>query len=76
MLTFLFKFSSVLLTIHSLRDDTKCLIEHIPGAPVKSFKTLEWATAFYLDAKDKEKVASVRNPGDVARFSPDEDAIQ
>jgi hypothetical protein len=68
--------SSVLLTFHSLRDDIKSLIEHVPGARHKSFKTLEQATAHYLHAKRSGKVGCVRNPGDVAKFGPDADAIQ
>jgi hypothetical protein len=70
------KSSTPLLTVYSLRDNIRCLTDYVPGARYKSFKTLEQATAFYLDAKRSGKVEYVRNPGDVARFGPDEDAIQ
>jgi len=70
------KSSTPLLTVYSLRDDIRCLTDYVPGAHYKSFRTLEQATAFYLDAKRSGKVEYVHNPGDVARFGPDEDAIQ
>ena len=60
----------------SFRDDVRCLVERVPGAGHKSFKTLESANAFYLHAKNKGKVCSIRNPGDAARYGPDEDAVQ
>ena len=61
---------------NSLRDDVRCLTDHVPGARYKSFKTLEQATAFYLDAKHSRKVGYVCNPGDVVKFGPDEAAVQ
>jgi len=73
---FLLKSSTPPLMFYSLRDNIRCLVDHVPGARHKSFKTLEQATAFYLDAKRSRKVEYIRNPGDVARFGPDEDAIQ
>lgn len=60
----------------SFRDDIKCLVEHVPGAVHKSFKTLEPANAFYLDAKKRGNVRYIRNPGDAARYGPDDDAVQ
>ncbi|KIK02722.1 hypothetical protein K443DRAFT_44305, partial [Laccaria amethystina LaAM-08-1] len=57
------------------KDNIRCLTDYVPGAHYKSFRALEQATAFYLDAKRSGKVEYVRNPGDVARFGPDEDAI-
>ena len=60
----------------SFRDDVRCLVERVPGAAHKSFKTLEPANAFYLRAKNQGKVRYIRNPGDAARYGPDEDAVQ
>ena len=60
----------------SFRADERCLVERVPGAVHKSFKTLEQANTFYLYAKNKGKVHSICNPGDAARYGPDEDAVQ
>ena len=74
---FLFEPSSARsMTSSSFRDDIRCLVEHVPGAVHKSFKTLELANAFYVNAKNKGKVRYIRNPGDAARYGPDEDAVQ
>jgi viroplasmin and RNaseH domain-containing protein len=54
----------------------KRLTDGVSGAVYKSFKTLEQASAFYLDAKENGRVRCVRNPGDAARFGPEKDAIQ
>lgn len=54
----------------------KCLTDGVSGTIYKSFKTLEQASAFYLHAKEKGHVHCVCNPGDAARFGPNEDAVQ
>lgn len=54
----------------------KRLTDGVSGSVYKSFKTLEQASAFYLDAKENGRVRCVRNPGDAARFGPEKDAIQ
>jgi len=73
----LFKSSSARSMISSSpRDDVRCLVDHVPGAVHKSFKTLEPATAFYLHAKKEGNVHYIRNPGDAVRYGPDEDAVQ
>ena len=60
----------------SFRDDVRCLVECVPGAVHKSFKTLEPANTFYLHTKNKGKVRSIHNPGDAVRYGPDEDRVQ
>ena len=54
----------------------KRLTDGVSGAVYNSFKTLEQASAFYLHAKENGRVRCVRNPGDAARFGPNEDAVQ
>jgi viroplasmin and RNaseH domain-containing protein len=54
----------------------KTLTDGVSGSIYKSFKTLEQASAFYLQAKNKGHVGCVHNPKDAARFGPDEDAVQ
>jgi viroplasmin and RNaseH domain-containing protein len=54
----------------------KRLTDGVSGAIYKSFKTVEEASAFYLQAKEQGHVRCIRNPRDAARFGPREDAVQ
>ena len=68
------------ILIHSYfilpRDNVLPLIRYVSDARHKSFPTFEKAVAYYLDAKRRNLVRIVRDPGDDDIYGPINAAVQ
>jgi hypothetical protein len=75
-LPFIFFSFPCLLTSKPSRENVEPLIRHVSNARYKGFSTHQTAFDFYIDAKEKNKVRIVRNPGDDEKYGPIENSIQ